>query len=107
MKPYTLLLHEAKGFPGAVQCASAINALIAEGDLKEGRVECKVEDAYSMRSTPQVIGAALDAAGSWPPRNTPTPTSGSHRLDSLAKKSPGRGTPPLTQGAEESDRLGI
>ncbi len=50
MKPYTLLLHEARGFPGAVQCASAINALIAEGDLKEGRVECKVQDAYSMRS---------------------------------------------------------
>ena len=61
MKPYTLLLHEARGFPGAVQCASAINALIAEGDLKEGRVECKVQDAYSMRSSPQVIGAAMDA----------------------------------------------
>ncbi len=61
MKPYTLLLHEARGFPGAVQCASAINSLVAEGDLKEGRVECKVQDAYSMRSTPQVIGAALDA----------------------------------------------
>jgi len=60
MKPYTLLLHEARGFPGAVQCASAINALIAEGDLKEGRVECKVQDSYSMRSTPQVIGAAMD-----------------------------------------------
>ena len=61
MKPYSLLLHEARGFPGAVQCASAINSLVAEGDLKEGRVECKVQDAYSMRSTPQVIGAALDA----------------------------------------------
>ncbi len=61
MKPYTLLLHEARGFPGAVQCASAINSLVAEGDLKEGRVQCKVQDAYSMRSTPQVIGAALDA----------------------------------------------
>ena len=45
--PYTLLLHEARGFPGAVQCASAINALIAEGDLKEGRVECKVQDMRS------------------------------------------------------------
>ena len=61
LKPYSLLLHEARGFPGAVQCASIINSLVAEGDLKEGRVECKVQDAYSMRSTPQVIGAALDA----------------------------------------------
>ena len=61
LQPYNLLLHEARGFPGAVQCASAINSLVAEGDLKEGRVECKVQDAYSMRSTPQVIGAAVDA----------------------------------------------
>jgi len=31
------------------------------GDLIEGRLKCKVQDAYSMRSTPQVIGAAHDA----------------------------------------------
>jgi len=29
--------------------------------LKEEKVKCKVQDAYSMRSTPQVIGAAHDA----------------------------------------------
>ncbi|MBU0763309.1 MAG: aromatic amino acid ammonia-lyase [Bacteroidetes bacterium] len=61
MKPYTPLLHEVRGFPGAVRSAGAINALVSGGDLKEGRVKCKVQDAYSMRSTPQVIGAAHDA----------------------------------------------
>jgi histidine ammonia-lyase len=61
MKPYTAKLHEVRGFAGAVRSANAINKLVAGGDLKEGKVKCKVQDAYSMRSTPQVIGAAHDA----------------------------------------------
>ena len=61
MKPYTPKLHEARGFPGAVRCAKAICKLIEGGDLAEGRLKSKVQDAYSMRSTPQVIGAAHDA----------------------------------------------
>ncbi len=60
MKPYTPLLHEVRGFKGAVRSANAINKCIAGGDLKEGKVKSKVQDAYSMRSTPQVIGAAHD-----------------------------------------------
>ena len=60
MKPYTPLLHEARGFRGAVRSASAINKCISGGDLKEGRIKSKVQDAYSMRSTPQVIGSAHD-----------------------------------------------
>ncbi|MFP4663603.1 MAG: histidine ammonia-lyase [Bacteroidales bacterium] len=61
MKPYTRLLHEVRGFKGAVRSAEAINKCVAGGDLKEGRVKCKVQDAYSMRSTPQVVGSAHDA----------------------------------------------
>lgn len=61
MKPYTRLLHEVRGFKGAVRSAESINKIVSGGDLKEGRVKCKVQDAYSMRSTPQVIGAAHDA----------------------------------------------
>ena len=61
MKPYTPLLHEARGFPGAIRSANAICKLIESGDLVEGRIKCKVQDAYSMRSTPQVIGTAHDA----------------------------------------------
>ncbi len=61
MKPYTSLLHEARGFQGAIRSAKAIQKLVAGGDLAEGRLKCKVQDAYSMRSTPQVIGTAHDA----------------------------------------------
>ncbi len=61
MKPYNTKLHSLRGFPGAVRSARAINKMTAGGDLAEGKIKCKVQDAYSMRSTPQVIGAAHDA----------------------------------------------
>jgi len=61
MKPYNMKLHELRGFPGAVRSAHAINKMVTGGDLKENKIKCKVQDAYSMRSTPQVIGAAHDA----------------------------------------------
>lgn len=61
MKPYNSLLHEVRGFKGAVRSANAIRRLVEGGDLAENRIKCKVQDAYSMRSTPQVIGAAHDA----------------------------------------------
>lgn len=61
MKPYTAKLHEVRGFKGAIRSAEAIRKVVAGGDLAELRVKCKVQDAYSMRSTPQVIGAAHDA----------------------------------------------
>jgi histidine ammonia-lyase len=61
MKPYTPKLHEARGFKGAIRSANSICRLVEGGDLKKEKIECKVQDAYSMRSTPQVIGAAHDA----------------------------------------------
>ncbi|MCK5458406.1 MAG: aromatic amino acid lyase [Thermoplasmatales archaeon] len=61
MKPYSIKLHEVRGFKGAIRSAEVIGKLIEGGDLKEGKVKCKVQDAYSMRSTPQVIGAVHDA----------------------------------------------
>ena len=61
MGPYTAKLHEVRGLKGAIRSALAIGKLVDNGDLKTGKVKCKVQDAYSMRSTPQVIGAAHDA----------------------------------------------
>jgi histidine ammonia-lyase len=61
MKPYTPLLHEVRGFPGAVRSAKAILKVVDGGDVVLGKAKTKVQDAYSMRSTPQVIGAAHDA----------------------------------------------
>jgi histidine ammonia-lyase len=61
MKPYDLRLHELRGFKGAVRSANAIMKCIAGSDLVTGKLKTKVQDAYSMRSSPQVIGAAHDA----------------------------------------------
>jgi histidine ammonia-lyase len=61
MKPYDNKIHEVRGFKGAMRSANAIRKVVSGGDLAESRVKCKVQDAYSMRSTPQVIGAAHDA----------------------------------------------
>ncbi len=61
LKPYDVRLHEIRGFKGAVRSAKAIIKCIEGSDLKTGKIKTKVQDAYSMRSTPQVIGAAHDA----------------------------------------------
>ncbi len=61
MGPYKAKIHEARGFKGAVRSAAAIMKCITGGDIVAGKVKSKVQDAYSMRSTPQVIGAAHDA----------------------------------------------
>ncbi len=61
MRPYLPRLHEVRGFKGAVRSAAAIMKCVKGGDLAERKIKCKVQDAYSMRSTPQVIGAAHDA----------------------------------------------
>jgi histidine ammonia-lyase len=61
LKPYDTRLHQVRGFSGAVRSAKAILKCITGSDLQTGKIKTKVQDAYSMRSTPQVIGAAHDA----------------------------------------------
>jgi histidine ammonia-lyase len=61
MKPYDERLHSLRGFSGAVRSARAIRKCIEGSDLVTGKMKVKVQDAYSMRSSPQVIGAAHDA----------------------------------------------
>ena len=61
MKPYDVRLHQARGFEGAIRSAKAIMQCIDGSDLVTGKMKVKVQDAYSMRSSPQVIGAAHDA----------------------------------------------
>ena len=61
LKPYDVRLHELRGFGGAIRSARAIMKCIAGSDLTTGKMKTKVQDAYSMRSSPQVIGTAHDA----------------------------------------------
>ena len=61
LRPYQAQLHELRGFRGAVTSAANLRRLIEGSDLATGKIKIKVQDAYSMRSTPQVIGALRDA----------------------------------------------
>jgi histidine ammonia-lyase len=61
LKPYNATLHELRGFSGAIASAKHIMQVVEGSDLATGKIKTKVQDAYSMRSTPQVIGAARDA----------------------------------------------
>ncbi len=75
MQPYDVRLHELRGFPGAVRAARAIDRVLAGSDLLTGKMPTKVQDAYSMRSTPQVVGAAHDAVA-WAWRQVETELNG-------------------------------
>jgi histidine ammonia-lyase len=61
LKPYDSRLHTLRGFSGAVASAANISKCFEGSDLLTGKTKTKLQDAYSMRSTPQVIGAARDA----------------------------------------------
>ena len=60
MMPYDARLHELRGFSGSQKVAANIRRL-TEGSRILAQEGKKVQDAYSLRSTPQVIGALRDA----------------------------------------------
>ena len=60
MKAYDHRIHFVRGYPGAQECAANVRKLTEGSELLQ-RAGKKVQDAYSLRSCPQVIGAARDA----------------------------------------------
>jgi len=60
MRPYDERLHLLRGFKGAVTSSRNIKKMIEGSDLLSGKIKVKVQDAYSMRSSPQIIGTARD-----------------------------------------------
>ena len=60
MKCCDARLHKARGFPGAIDCAENLRRITKGSKLLERKGK-KVQDAYSLRSTPQVSGASKDA----------------------------------------------
>tara|TARA_B110001454_G_C12721536_1_gene434911 strand:+ start:538 stop:2064 length:1527 start_codon:yes stop_codon:yes gene_type:complete len=58
--PLNVLIHKVRGFQGAVKSSNALRRNLKNGDLINGTLDTKVQDAYSLRSTPQVIGSAID-----------------------------------------------
>jgi len=75
LKPYDVRLHELRGFTGAIRSSKAIMACIKGSDLQTGKIKTKVQDAYSMRSSPQVIGTAHDAVA-WAKKQVETELNG-------------------------------
>jgi histidine ammonia-lyase len=60
MKAYDERLHKTRGYPGALESAANVRR-ITEGSELLAQTGKKVQDAYSLRSTPQVVGAGRDA----------------------------------------------
>lgn len=60
MKAYDERLHKTRGYPGALESAENVRR-ITEGSELLALPGKKVQDAYSLRSTPQVVGAVRDA----------------------------------------------
>jgi len=55
-------IHAARPHPGQVASAANLRRLMAGSAIRAGHAECgRVQDAYSLRCTPQVHGAARDA----------------------------------------------
>jgi len=60
MNAYDPRVHLVRGYPGAQACVENVRRLTEGSELLK-RPGKKVQDAYSLRSSPQVIGAAKDA----------------------------------------------
>jgi histidine ammonia-lyase len=60
MKAYDERLHKVRGYPGAIEASENIRR-ITEGSQLLAQKKKKIQDAYSLRSTPQVVGSARDA----------------------------------------------
>ncbi|WP_075180803.1 histidine ammonia-lyase [Pantoea sp. 1.19] len=61
VKPYDARIHLARGQPGQIDVAAAVSALLAGSAIVDSHAACgRVQDPYSIRCVPQVMGACLD-----------------------------------------------
>jgi histidine ammonia-lyase len=59
--PFDPRIHQARGQPGQIAVAREYRDLIAGSDIRASHLECsRVQDPYSFRCQPQVMGACLD-----------------------------------------------
>jgi histidine ammonia-lyase len=59
--PFDARIHQARGQQGQIDAAAALRALIAGSDIRKSHLSCeRVQDPYSIRCQPQVLGACLD-----------------------------------------------
>ena len=59
--PFDENIHRVRGQKGQIDCARAYRDLLAGSDIRESHRDCsRVQDPYSLRCQPQVMGACLD-----------------------------------------------
>jgi len=59
-KPFDARIHEVRGHPAQTDMAAYYRALLPETSIQGSHIECeKVQDPYSLRCQPQVMGACL------------------------------------------------
>jgi histidine ammonia-lyase len=61
VKPFDARIHEARGQAGQIAVAAAVRALLDGSQIDPSHPHCgRVQDPYSIRCIPQVMGACLD-----------------------------------------------
>jgi histidine ammonia-lyase len=61
IKPFDARIHAARGQPGQIAVAAAVRALLEGSAIVPSHPDCgRVQDPYSIRCIPQVMGACLD-----------------------------------------------
>jgi histidine ammonia-lyase len=59
--PFDPRIHAVRGQPGQIEVAKALKALLRGSAIRKSHIDCdRVQDPYSLRCQPQVMGAALD-----------------------------------------------
>jgi histidine ammonia-lyase len=59
--PFDPRIHAVRGQPGQIEAAKALKDLMTDSPLRASHMDCgRVQDPYSLRCQPQVMGACLD-----------------------------------------------
>ncbi|MBI1243940.1 MAG: histidine ammonia-lyase [Alphaproteobacteria bacterium] len=60
--PFDARIQQLRGQPGQIDVAAALRALMADSEIRRSHLadDPRVQDPYSLRCQPQVMGAALD-----------------------------------------------
>ena len=59
--PFDARIHKARGLPGQIDAAAAYRNLLDHSEIEAAHKHCdKVQDPYSLRCQPQVMGACLE-----------------------------------------------
>jgi histidine ammonia-lyase len=59
--PFDARIHAVRGQPGQIEVAKLLQGLLRGSEIRKSHIDCdRVQDPYSLRCQPQVMGAALD-----------------------------------------------